>query len=362
MATLKLSNKAQDQRARRDPFRKPVRAATAPRVHMGQGPKPPAPPPAPSRPRPLPIEESSAPVHAHRVHSLAPQEAERTQGIQGAGVTQVVKVRHVAAITQSATHAVANPGSERVSKRMADMGLASRREADAWIEAGWVKVNGVLATLGQRVDSQARIDIDPRARQDQRQRITVLYHKPLGIVSGQAEDDHVPAVAMINASTRWSACRVDLGFHAAMREGLAPAGRLDLDSSGLLVLTQDGRIARQLIGEDSDVEKEYEVHVDTRDRWSLGEVALGKLRHGLTLDEVRLRPAQVDRMDIDDGRQLHGVLRFVLREGRKRQIRRMCEAVGLRVTQLERTRVGRIALGGLPLGQWRFLNHDESFV
>jgi 23S rRNA pseudouridine2604 synthase len=139
-------------------------------------------------------------------------------------------------------------------------------------------------------------------------------------------------------------------FQPAHLKGLAPAGRLDIDSTGLLVLTQDGRIARQLIGEESKVEKEYIVRVE-------GELisnGLALLNHGLSLDGKPLKPAKAEWLNEDQ-------LRFVLREGRKRQIRRMCELVGLRVVGLKRVRMGRVRLADLPLGQWRYLGEDETF-
>ena len=139
-------------------------------------------------------------------------------------------------------------------------------------------------------------------------------------------------------------------FHVSHLKGIAPAGRLDIDSTGLLVLTQNGRIARQLIGEDSKVEKEYLVRVEGE----LDEGGLALLNHGLELDGRKLRPAKVEWLNEDQ-------LRFVLREGRKRQIRRMCELVGLKVVGLKRVRIGGVRLGDLPLGQWRFLREDESF-
>jgi 23S rRNA pseudouridine2604 synthase len=133
-------------------------------------------------------------------------------------------------------------------------------------------------------------------------------------------------------------------------KGLAPAGRLDIDSTGLLVFTQDGKTAKLLIGEDSPIEKEYLVRVEGR----LDDKGLRLLNHGLSLDGVALKPAQVAWQNSDQ-------LRFVLREGKKRQIRRMCELVGLRVAGLKRVRIGRIKLGELPLGEWRYLRDDESF-
>jgi len=241
---------------------------------------------------------------------------------------------------------------DRLSKRMAALGLASRREADEWIAAGWVKVDGHPAVLGLRVGPDARIEIDPRAQREQSQRMTVLLHKPVGYVSGQAEDGYAPAITLVRRENRWAEDRLR-GPTGALR-GLAPAGRLDIDSTGLLVLTQDGRIARALIGEDSRVEKEYLVRVRPTQPGALPPEALARLQHGLALDGKPLKPAKVSWANEDQ-------LRFVLREGRKRQIRRMCELVGLEVTGLKRVRIGSVVLGKLPLGQWRYLRPDERF-
>jgi 23S rRNA pseudouridine2604 synthase len=235
---------------------------------------------------------------------------------------------------------------------MAALGLASRREADEWIEAGWVRVDGKVAVLGLRVQPDVRIEIDPRARREQLQRMTVLLHKPIGYVSGQAEDGHEPAAVLVRRENRWSEDRTH-GPTGTLR-GLAPAGRLDIDSTGLLVLTQDGRVARTLIGDDSPIEKEYLVRVRRVQPGPLPPDAMAALQHGLMLDGKALRPAKVSWANEDQ-------LRFVLREGRKRQIRRMCELVGLDVTGLKRVRIGSVVLGKLPLGQWRYLRPDESF-
>lgn len=244
-----------------------------------------------------------------------------------------------------------NPDDPRLSKRMGELGLCSRREADRWIENGWVKVDGqVVNTLGVRVSPLARIEIDPAARAHQSEQVTILLHKPVGYVSGQAEDGYEPAVVLVTPANRWAADPSPIRFQSGHLRGLAPAGRLDIDSTGLLVLTQDGRVAKQLIGENSTVEKEYLVRVEGR----LSDDGLQQLRHGLVLDGVRLKPAQVSW-------QNEHQLRFVLREGRKRQIRRMCELVGLYVTGLKRVRSGNVPLGGLPLGQWRYLRPDERF-
>jgi 23S rRNA pseudouridine2604 synthase len=243
------------------------------------------------------------------------------------------------------------PGDPRLSKLMGERGLCSRREAEEWIVNGWVRVDGkVVDTLGVRVSPQARIEIDAAARERQGELVTILLHKPVGYVSGQAEDGYEPAVVLIRPENRWAEDPSPLRFRPEHLRGLAPAGRLDIDSTGLLVFTQDGRVAKHLIGQDSSVEKEYLVRV----RGTLAEDGMRRLRHGLTLDGVRLRPAQVSWQNEDQ-------LRFVLREGRKRQIRRMCELVGLQVTGLKRIRSGRVPLGRLPVGQWRYLRADEMF-
>ncbi|NWG87891.1 MAG: rRNA pseudouridine synthase [Hydrogenophilaceae bacterium] len=238
----------------------------------------------------------------------------------------------------------------RLSKLMAERGLCSRREADAYIERGWVFVDGrKVDVLGTRVDPDCEIKLAPQANQQQQRRVTVLLNKPVGYVSGQPEPGFTPAVSLIQRNTQWQESRGP-AFSPAMLKGLAPAGRLDIDSTGLLVLTQDGRIARQLIGDDSEVEKEYLVRVEGR----LNDKGLALLNHGLSLDGHQLRPAKVTWQNEDQ-------LRFILKEGRKRQIRRMCELVGLKVVGLKRVRIGQVRLGNLPLGQWRYLREDERF-
>lgn len=250
-------------------------------------------------------------------------------------------------------------GTSRLNKRMAELGLCSRREADDWIAKGWVRVDGQIAPMGLQVGPDARIDVDPKARGQQREQVTILLHKPMGYVSGQAEDGHEPAVVLVQGRNRWRDDHAPHRFAPSQLRGLAPAGRLDIDSVGLLVLTQDGRVARQLIGEDSGIEKEYLVRVAWGDTVTNVQAAfppaqLARLRHGLSLDGQPLKPAKVDWQNPEQ-------LRFVLTEGKKRQIRRMCELVGLKVVGLKRVRIGRVALGNLPVGQWRYLAPHERF-
>lgn len=263
--------------------------------------------------------------------------------------------------TPATAPAAPAPEGVRVSKLMAERGLCSRREADAYIEQGLVFVDGRKVTeLGTRTSPEAVITLAKEAKLRQARQVTILLNKPLGLVSGQAEDGYQPAVTLIRADTQYHGTGTGKGAEAGYGEtlrfspshlrGLAPAGRLDIDSTGLLVLTQDGRIARRLIGDDSDVEKEYIVRIEG----VMAPNGLKLLNHGLSLDGRELRPAKVSWSNEDQ-------LRFVLREGRKRQIRRMCELVGLKVVGLKRVRIGRIPLADLPLGQWRYLREDEKF-
>ena len=304
-------------------------------------------------------------------------------------------------VGQANTSAHGANGTVRLNKRMAELGMASRREADEWIGKGWVKVNGKVAEMGMQVLPNVRIDIDKQAQGQQANQVTILINKPLGLVSGQAEDGHEPAITLVQPQNRWAEDNARFFFHGSQLKSLVPAGRLDIDSTGLLVLTQDGRVARQLIGEDAVMEKEYLVRVvytgvlnaaaatsaaatyaarplaratptsqpgqitqltriDDDDPVSLDVQSvfpaekLRQLRHGLSLDGQALKPARVEWQNPEQ-------LRFVLTEGKKRQIRRMCELVGLKVVGLKRVRVGQVMLGNLPVGQWRYLAPHEKF-
>lgn len=258
-------------------------------------------------------------------------------------------------------HVVHPPGSMRLSKRMSELGIASRREADEWIAKGWVRVDDqIVSALGSRVMPGQRVTIDAKAKYLQAQKVTVLINKPVGYVSGQAEDGYEPAVVLVTPAYQWDEDHSGTRFLREHTKNLVPAGRLDIDSVGLLVLTQDGRVAKQLIGEDSDIEKEYLVRVASAEPAADGGVMLSDsnlalLRHGLELDGEALLPATVEWINADQ-------LRFVLKQGKKRQLRRMCEAVGLQVLGLKRVRIGKVMLGDLPTGQWRYLRMDEGFI
>ena len=284
------------------------------------------------------------------------RQAPRRGGKVRDGYDAVNTPQYGAAAKAAYKSAPVNLESPRLSKVMAERGLCSRREADEWISNGWVMVNGeIIETLGTRIAPDAEIIISSYAYETQAENVTIILHKPVGYVSGQAEDGYQPAIVLVHPDNQWEDdptlhTNHPKEFERRFLHGLAPAGRLDIDSTGMLVLTQDGRIARHLIGEDSNVEKEYLVRVEG----ALTENGMKLLNHGLSLDGEKLKPAKVSWQNEDQ-------LRFVLREGKKRQIRRMCEMVGLHVVGLKRVRIGSINLGKLPVGEWRYLRPEEKF-
>ena len=238
----------------------------------------------------------------------------------------------------------------RLSKLMSQRGICSRREADRFIEQGLVLVDGEKATLlGTKVDQSQTVTLAAAARRQQDDLATLLLNKPAGYVSGSPEKGYLAAVTLVTAANRQNPAET-----TPSRRGLAPAGRLDLDSTGLIVFTRDGRIAKHLIGPESRIEKEYRVFV----HGSLDADKLELLRHGLSLDGKPLRPARVEHIDDCPKGPL---LRFTLTEGRKRQIRRMCEQLDLHVSRLLRVRIGGVKLDGLEQGKWRLLRPGESF-
>lgn len=236
----------------------------------------------------------------------------------------------------------------RLSKLMAQKGICSRREADEYIARGLVLVDGVVVSeLGTKVSPDVKITLQAQALKQQKNLATIIVNKPIGFVSAQPEPPYIPAVTLITDENQWGKSKLRL--QQEHFDGLACAGRLDIDSQGLLLFTQDGRVAKRIIGEDTKLEKEYLVRVEG----PLPKDKLELLRYGLELDGKKLKRAQVDWLNEDQ-------LKFVLMEGKKRQIRRMCEAVGLRVTGLKRVRVGKLRLGDLPEGKWRFLEEGEA--
>lgn len=248
-----------------------------------------------------------------------------------------------------------NEGMIRLSKLMTEKGICSRREADSLIEKGLVFVNGErISTLGTKVSPDSRVTLDAEALRSQKNLVTLILNKPVGIVSNLPERGYEAAIDLITPDRAFLNSHKTLpsSFWRQIHSGdknLAVVGRLDIESQGLLILTQDGRLVKSIIGEDSEVEKEYLVRV----KGQLSDEGLELLRHGLELEGKPLKPAEVEWLNQDQ-------LRFILREGKKRQIRRMCELVGLTVTGLKRVRIGKLKLGSLPEGFWRPMTEDEK--
>ncbi len=242
------------------------------------------------------------------------------------------------------THTHPGPDPARLNKVMGQAGLCSRREADALIAVGLVSIDGAVVTdAGRKIEPGQTLTLAEAADALLAEGVTIMIHKPVGYVSGQPEPDKVPAVRLLTAGNR-----VGDGVVPAEDASLPPIGRLDEDSRGLLLLSSDGVVAKAVIGPASDLDKEYRIRVTGE----LTERALNLLRHGLMLDGRVLKRAQVTQLDKDR-------LKVVLREGRNRQIRRMAEMVGLRVTDLKRVRIGPLSLGDLPEGKWRHLTPEE---
>ncbi len=235
----------------------------------------------------------------------------------------------------------------RLSKLMSERGICSRREADDYITRGLVRVNGeIIDQLGTKVDPDVRITLEAEALKNQKSLVTIILNKPIGYVSGQPEPGYEPAIRLVNDRNQYGQQRT---LQHGDLKGIAVVGRLDIESQGLLIFTQDGRLAKKVIGENSDIEKEYLVRVQGK----LSEENLKRLNFGLELDGEKLRRAQVNWVNDDQ-------LRFSLKEGKKRQIRRMCELVGLEVKGLKRVRIGNLVLGDLPEGRWKFMDKAEE--
>lgn len=232
----------------------------------------------------------------------------------------------------------------RLNKFMAQAGLCSRREADALIAQGLVTVDGeTVRDAGRKLTPGQTLTLGGAAEAQLAEGMTLVLNKPEGFVSGQPEPGKTPAVRLLTAANR-----VGDGEVPARDASLPPIGRLDEDSRGLLLLSSDGVVAKAVIGPQSELDKEYLVRVAGH----VTESALTRLRHGLELDGRKLKPARVTQIEPQR-------LRFVLKEGRKRQIRRMCDLVGLRVVDLLRVRIGKLELGDLPEGRWRHLTERE---
>jgi 23S rRNA pseudouridine2604 synthase len=231
---------------------------------------------------------------------------------------------------------------QRINKWMAQNGVCSRREAEALIADGRVSIDGeVVQDAGRKISAGQTLVL---ADSGEAGPLSVVLHKPMGVVSAQPEQGQTPAVRLLTRE----ALIGDSPTIPDRDTRLAPLGRLDMDSRGLLILSEDGVLAKAIIGPESDLDKEYLVRVT-------GKITPEKIRllcHGLNMDGRALKPAKVS---VVEGQQL----RFILKEGRNRQIRRMCELVGMHVMDLVRIRIGPLHLGELAEGRWRVLSPAE---
>ena len=230
---------------------------------------------------------------------------------------------------------------ERLQKVLAHAGVASRRRAEALIETGRVRVNGRLVTkLGTRVDPERDlIIVDGRPIPHPASHTCIVLNKPRGVLSTTSDPyGRVTVLDLVQTEVR-----------------VCPVGRLDKDSEGLILLTDDGDLAYRLTHPRYEQEKEYRVLVEG----SPDEGSLQQLREGVELDEGRTWPAAVEMEQGGKAEREGTWLRIVIHEGRKRQVRRMCQAVGHRVRRLIRVRMGPLELGQLQPGQWRFLTRSE---
>lgn len=232
----------------------------------------------------------------------------------------------------------------RVNKWLGQTGVCSRREADGLIANGLVSIDGQTITdAGRKIQPGETLTLNDIAQAALATGMTLVLHKPVGFVSGQPDPGKIPAVRLLKTPNR-----IGEGETPARDASLPPIGRLDEDSRGLLLLSSDGVVAKAVIGPASELDKEYLVVVEGQ----ITEAKLSKLRHGLSLNDKPLKPARVTQIAPQQ-------LRFILTEGKYRQIRRMCELVGLEVVDLHRIRIGPLELADLPEGRWRHLTDQE---
>ncbi len=226
----------------------------------------------------------------------------------------------------------------RLQKYISDCGVMSRRKAEEEIEAGKIFVNGKRAVIGQKVSPEGDVvTYMGKIVEKTDKKIYLMLNKPRGYVATLSDEKDRKCVADLVKDIN---CRV------------YPIGRLDYNSEGVLLFTNDGEIANRLIHPKSNIEKVYMVRV----KGKASAEQLERLNQSMVIEGYRIRPAKVT---VEDDSLENQLLRFVLHEGRNRQIRRMCEQVGLFVTRLKRVSVGKIYLGSLPVGKWRLLTKPE---
>ena len=230
---------------------------------------------------------------------------------------------------------------ERIQKIIAARGIASRRTAETYITAGRVTCNGRICQLGDCADSEKDIIcLDGKPLPSKQKNIYIMLNKPRGFVTTMSDE-------------KGRRCIADVIRDTGLPVHVLPIGRLDLDSEGLLLLTNDGTVADKLMHPKNHLEKIYHVKV----RGEIPQEVINRLAEPMEIDGYQIKPVTVALISRKDGAT---VLRFTLSEGRNRQIRKMCEKVGLEVVRLRRIAVGELNIGTLRPGQWRFLNHSET--
>lgn len=235
----------------------------------------------------------------------------------------------------------------RLAKRVAELARCSRIEAEQYVEGGWVTVNGQVVEEPQRMVSDEAIEIDGNARLQATEPATILLHKPAGFdaISGSN-----PAAALVSPESRWADDPSGMRLLQRHFHRLTPLVPLDKDASGLMVLTQDGRVWRRLTEDGDEIEQEFVVEVS-------GEIAawgLRRLNHGLSYNGRALPPCKVSW-------QNEIRLRFAIKGVQGGQLRHMCAQVGLDVVAIRRLRIGKIPLAKMPAGAWRYLPAGERF-
>ena len=219
----------------------------------------------------------------------------------------------------------------RINKFLAETGIVSRRGADKWIEDGRVTINGELATVGSKVENGDNVCVDGKPVQKVEQLVYIVLNKPVGITSTTEKHIQGNVVDFINHPLRI--------FHI---------GRLDKDSEGLLLLTNDGDIVNEILRAENHHEKEYVVQVDK----PITEQFLKNMAAGVEILDTKTLPCRVEKVS-------NYVFKIILEQGLNRQIRRMCSALGYSVKRLQRIRIMNIHLGNLKVGQWRDLTEKE---
>ena len=220
----------------------------------------------------------------------------------------------------------------RLNKYISETGVCSRREADAWIEAGRVTINGAPATLGTKVGENDRVCVDGRELGRARQHVYIALNKPVGITCTTERHIAGNIVAFVKH-----------------RERIFPIGRLDKDSEGLILLTNNGDIVNEILRVENEHEKEYLVTVDR----PVTSIFLSGMASGVRILGTVTKPCRVTRV-------APATFKIVLTQGLNRQIRRMCSFFGYKVVRLQRTRIINITLEGLKVGQWRELSATEA--